>query len=95
MERRCQRNFYAAGYLLNPHCFLNVEEFEKHKFKTCGLLDVFEMHAHRDLDLLDRVTILGISLERERCRLGESGSLEGVKYWAILKDSRLSDKILA
>ncbi|KAK7259916.1 hypothetical protein RIF29_25531 [Crotalaria pallida] len=30
--------------------------FEKHKFTTSGLLDVFDRHAHGDPDLLDKLT---------------------------------------
>ncbi|KAF1869474.1 hypothetical protein Lal_00022882 [Lupinus albus] len=38
---------------------------------------------------------LGVSLEREKCRLGERGSPRRVKSWAILKDSRLSENCLS
>ncbi|KAF1881606.1 hypothetical protein Lal_00039822 [Lupinus albus] len=41
------------------------------------------------------ISVLGFSLERENCRLGERGSPGRVKYWAILKDSRLSESGLA
>ncbi|KAF1864191.1 hypothetical protein Lal_00048756 [Lupinus albus] len=55
-DLQLKRNLHAAGYWLNPQCFFNVEEFEKHKFTTSGLLDVFEKHAHGDPDLLDKLT---------------------------------------
>ncbi|KAF1876744.1 hypothetical protein Lal_00031560 [Lupinus albus] len=38
---------------------------------------------------------LEVSPEREKARLGESGSPGGVEYWAILKDSCLSEIWLA
>ncbi|KAF1864625.1 hypothetical protein Lal_00039257 [Lupinus albus] len=41
------------------------------------------------------ISVLGVSLERENCRLGERGSPGRVKSWAILKDSRLSENCLA
>ncbi|XP_019414566.1 PREDICTED: uncharacterized protein LOC109326329 [Lupinus angustifolius] len=55
-DLQLKRNLHAAGYWLNPHCFFNVEEFEKHKFTTSGLLDVIEKYAYGDPDLLDKLT---------------------------------------
>ncbi|XP_019447364.1 PREDICTED: uncharacterized protein LOC109350596 [Lupinus angustifolius] len=55
-DLQLKRNLYAAGYWLNPHCFFNVDEFEKHKFTTSGLLDVIEKYAYADPDLLDKLT---------------------------------------
>ncbi|KAF1865897.1 hypothetical protein Lal_00033356 [Lupinus albus] len=48
-----------------------------------------------DVDDPNQVSALGVSLERENCRLGERGSPGRVKSWAILKDSRLSERGLA
>ncbi|XP_019425097.1 PREDICTED: uncharacterized protein LOC109333975 [Lupinus angustifolius] len=55
-DLQLKRNLQAAGYWLNPHCFFNVEEFEKHKSTTSGLLDVIEKYAYGDPDLLDKLT---------------------------------------
>ncbi|KAF1888959.1 hypothetical protein Lal_00036570 [Lupinus albus] len=55
-DLQLKRNLYDAGYWLNQQCFFNVEEFEKHKFTTFGILDVFEKHAHGDPDFLDKLT---------------------------------------
>ncbi|KAF1872006.1 hypothetical protein Lal_00012225 [Lupinus albus] len=48
-DLQLKRNLHVAMYLLNPQCFFN-------KFTTSSLLDVFEKHAHGDLDLLDKLT---------------------------------------
>ncbi|KAF1874119.1 hypothetical protein Lal_00041563 [Lupinus albus] len=55
-DLQLKRNLNVVGYWLNPQCFFNVEEFEKHKFTTSDLLDVFEKHAHGYPDLLDKLT---------------------------------------
>ncbi|XP_019418561.1 PREDICTED: uncharacterized protein LOC109329345 [Lupinus angustifolius] len=55
-DLQLKRNLRAARYWLNPPCFFNIEEFEKHKFTTSSLLDGFMKHAHGDPNLLDKLT---------------------------------------
>lgn len=55
-DSQLRRNLHAAGYWLNPSCRFNVEEFEKHKMTTSGLLDVIERYAHGDPELQSKLT---------------------------------------
>ncbi|XLR30723.1 hypothetical protein S83_058623, partial [Arachis hypogaea] len=48
--------FYVAGYWLNLAFRFNVEEFEKHKKITSGLLDVIERYAYSDAYLNYKLT---------------------------------------
>ncbi|KAF1877497.1 hypothetical protein Lal_00040213 [Lupinus albus] len=63
--------------------------------KLLDQIGVFEGEEANILKHAFFLTILGVSLERENCRMGERGSPGRVKFWAILKDSRLSENCLA
>ena len=55
-DSQLHKNLHAAGYWLNPACRFNVEEFEKHKATTSGLLDVIERYAYGDPILQPQLT---------------------------------------
>ncbi|XP_061374176.1 uncharacterized protein LOC133316444 [Gastrolobium bilobum] len=55
-DTQLRKKLHAAGYWLNSACHFNVEEFNKHALTTSGLLDVIERYAHKDEELLSKLT---------------------------------------
>ncbi|KAF1864851.1 hypothetical protein Lal_00031814 [Lupinus albus] len=72
--------------VLNAENSILKNKFEKFTYSS---------HNLDNLLAASRNVVLGVSLERENCRLGERGSPGRVKSWAILKDSCLSENCLA
>ncbi|KAF1885816.1 hypothetical protein Lal_00042688 [Lupinus albus] len=65
--------------------------------KLTKMFDDHNVHAKSFRMASERLRhgVLGVSLERDNCRLSDRGSHGRVKSWAILKDSRLSESCLA
>lgn len=55
-DSQLRKNLHAVGFWLNPASRFNVEEFEKYKSTTPGLLDVIERYSLGDFDLQAKLT---------------------------------------
>ncbi|KAF1876914.1 hypothetical protein Lal_00033839 [Lupinus albus] len=84
------------AYEINKIIRERIEQYNTEaKIAMAGELVEFEECTIGIALNLESISTLGVSLERENCRLGERGSPGRVKSWAILKDSRLSENCLA
>ncbi|XP_057425784.1 uncharacterized protein LOC130719161 [Lotus japonicus] len=55
-DSQLRKNIHATGYWLNPGCWFNRDEFEKHESTISGLLDDIDRYSSGDTELNDKLT---------------------------------------